>query len=178
MPFYEAANSFVELGGWQIGNPGIVTLDAENVLTPYGDPTLFDGVLEKIDELHRGASHVAIATNNKDIDFIAALHRQLPPEVPVFSGLTCENKKTSPDMFLKAAAHFDVDPSTGVHVEDQFLSLRGARMAGFAGLVIVKPIGPNGHKGVKFGRLIDTPARIGIGAVQGARRLLTDGIDG
>lgn len=181
MPFYEAAKSFTDLGGWQIGNPALVTLDAENVLTPYGDPTLLRGVSDRIAELQRCGAHVAVATNNKSAAFVDALGAQLTglsEEVPVFSGIDYANKKTSPDMFLAAARHYDVEPGEAVHVEDQFLSLRGARMAGFGGLVLLGPVGPNGHRGVKAGRLIDVPVRVGITAFQGARRFLRDGIDG
>lgn len=182
MPTYETAQRFTELGGWQLGSPELVTLDAENVLTPYGSPVLLDGVLDRIAELQRGerGAHVAVATNNKNQAFVDALAGQLTgleEEVPVFSGIDLPNKKTSPGMFQAAARHFDVNPANAAHVEDQFLSLRGARMAGFGLLVLLKPVGPNAHKGVRFGRPLDAAARLVIGVRAEYRRIQTEGLD-
>lgn len=81
-------------------------------------------------------------------------------------------------MFIAAADYFKVAPADAAHVDDQFLSLRGARMAGFGRLILAKPVGPNAHKGVKLGRSLDAAARGIIGFSQGVRHFATDGIDG
>ncbi len=40
MAFLEATGDFSELSFFHIGNAELATIDAENVLTPYGDPTI------------------------------------------------------------------------------------------------------------------------------------------
>lgn len=177
--YYQTAKSFEAIEPAQLAGAGLVTLDAENVLTLYGNPELAPGVFEKIISIQglnriapggggiEGGTPVAIATNNKDRGYIDELASQLPSGVVVFSGLDFANKKTSPAMFLAAAEHFDVDQATAVHVDDQYLSMRGARMAGFYGGVLVKPYGHSDHKGVKAGRPLDLSARLAIGYMRG-----------
>lgn len=165
------------------GDIQLVTLDAENVLTHYGNPALLSGVLDWARELQGGrhSVHLAVATNNRDPKFLHALDvqlRDLEERVPILSAVHHENKKKGPGMFLRAAAYFGVEPQHAAHVDDQVLSLRGARMAGFGALVLARPEGPNGHKGVKIGRPLDATARLAIATSQGLRRLWTDGIDG
>ena len=181
MAGYETVTALQDLETWNIAGTRLITLDAENVMTPYGDPTLFDGVLDWIRQRQLDKVNVAVATNNKDPEFVGVLREELEDlaeEVPVFSGLVLPNKKKSPGMFIAAADYFEVDPVIAAHVDDQFLSLRGARMAGFGRLVLAKPVGPNAHKGVKLGRSLDAVARGIIGFTQEGRHLATDGIDG
>jgi FMN phosphatase YigB (HAD superfamily) len=181
MAEYETVKTLQDLDTWNIAGTRLITLDAENVMTPYGDPTLFDGVLDWIKQRQLDKVNVAVATNNKNPEFVGALREELEDlaeEVPVFSGLVLPNKKKSPRMFKAAADHFEVGPAVAAHVDDQFLSLRGARMAGFGKLILAKPVGPNGHKGVKLGRPLDAAARIIIGLKQEAHHFATDGIDG
>lgn len=181
MSEYETIKTLQNLGAWNLAGTKLVTLDAENVMTTYGDPTLFDGVLDWIEQRQLDDVRVAVATNNKNPEFVAVLEEELeelPDEVPVFSCLTLPNKKQSPGMFIAAADYFGVDPADAAHVDDQFLSLRGARMAGYGRLILARPVGPNGHKGVKLGRPLDAAARGIITLTREARHLATDGIDG
>jgi FMN phosphatase YigB (HAD superfamily) len=181
MAGYETVKALQDLETWNIVGTRLITLDAENVITPYGDPTLFDGVLDWIRQRQLDKVNVAVATNNKDPEFVAVLEEELEElttQVPVFSGLNLPSKKKSPGMFIAAADYFEVDPAIAAHVDDQYLSLRGARMAGFGRLILAKPVGPNAHKGVKLGRSLDAAARGIIGFSQGVRHFATDGIDG
>lgn len=181
---FETVQRFTELYPMTLpGDIKLITLDAENVLTPYGDPTLFPGVLDQLRTFQekRYGAHLAVATNNRNEDFLGALDEELADVdecIPIFSAIDNENKKKGPGMFLRATEYFGVDPRHAAHVDDQFLSLRGARMAGFGTLVLARPEGPNGHKGVKLGRPLDATARLVIAASQGLRHLWTDGIDG
>ena len=163
-------------------NAELVTFDAENVLTDYGDYMLRKGVLEMLEDVTRynryASRHVAIATNNRSAEYVDGLVDQLPGHIPVFSGLQYANKKSSPAMFEAAAEYFGVDPRNCIHVDDQFLSHRGARQAHFAGGLLVRPFGSTDHYGVKAGRIIDQTVRAVARSGQLLRSIVTDGIDG
>lgn len=180
MPFLEGANEFTDLTFFDIAGGSLVTIDAENVLTNYGDSTIRDEALVIIDGWRslRKSPHLAVATNNRDPGYIADLKEQLPDSVPVLSGIDYESKKTSDEMFLAAAAMFNVNPEEAIHIDDQLLSFRGARMAGYMRGILVKPYGGTSHKGVKLGRALDYPVRTTLNVVQGINVLRTDGIDG
>lgn len=179
MAFLEAAGDFTDLTASDF-NAKLLTLDAENVLTGYGDSRIRDEALNLIVStlLSEESPYVAVATNNRSRDYVRGLEEQLPPSVRVLSGLDYENKKTSPEMFLAALALYDVKPNEAMHIDDQLLSFRGAKAAGFKKGILVKPFGSSGHVGVKIGRAIDRPVRVGLLAVDGARNLYRDGIDG
>lgn len=178
----QAARDILEITPNQLGNARLVTIDAENVITPYGAPELRDGTLEMMQSMiaqggERGR-YLAIATNNKSPDFVETLTGALPADIPVFSGLLFENKKRSPEMFQAAADYFNVLAEDAVHIDDQLLSHRGARQAGFLGGVLVRPYGSTKHFGVKAGRYIDTPVRWAVQARSAVTCAMTDGIDG
>ena len=179
MSFTAAAAGFSELPTIPPGNPRLITVDAENVLTAYGDPTIrYEAMCQLTRWQNRIDMDVAIATNNHDYEYVDSLHQQLRAlNIPVFSGLEYANKKTSPEMFLAAASAFEVEPIDCIHVDDQWLSFRGAKMAGFGRGVLVKPYGSTEHKGVKLGRLLDAPIRKTILAVQLVGDFRASGID-
>lgn len=180
MAFLEGANDFTDLTYFDIAGGRLVTIDAENVLTHYSDSTIRDEALVIIDgwESLRNPPRLAVATNNRDIGYIADLKEQLPDSVPVLSGIDHKSKNTSDEMFLAAAALFGVNPEEAIHIDDQLLSFRGARMAGYMRGILVKPYGGTSHKGVKLGRALDYPVRTTLKVVQGINGFRTDGIDG
>jgi predicted HAD superfamily phosphohydrolase YqeG len=180
MSFLEATGDFCKLTPFDF-NANLVTVDAENVLTDYGNPNIRPEALDLLKQtIGRNCVKIVVATNNKDQDYIDELKDQLfDLEIPVLSGLEYANKKTSADMFLGALAISDgVEPKNALHIDDQLLSFVGARMAGFGRGILVKPYGSNAHRGVKIGRVIDTPLRVGFRTFNAIREFRTDGIDG
>lgn len=175
----QGTGDFLATTSDQLGNADLVTIDAENVITLYKDPTLRSGALTMLEQIRdaRPGRRIAIATNNSNGFFVEALTEALPVSVPVFSGVEYANKKRSPDMFLAAAEYFGVRPEHALHIDDQLLSHRGARLAGFAGGILVKPYGSTKHFGVKVGRVADTPVRVATRAQAVIGRYITDGLD-
>ncbi len=170
------AKDILDITPDQLGNARLITVDAENVITAYGDPTLRKDALDMLrSQPHR---HIAIATNNKNSFFVESLVRALSPHVPVFSGIQYANKKQSPDMFLAAADHFGIPPDEAIHIDDQYLSHRGARQAGFLGGILVRPYGNTEHLGVKLGRVVDSSVRTTKILQATISGFITDGIDG
>lgn len=185
MAFLHATGDFINYSpGMEVIGAKLITVDAENVITAAGDPTLRPGALEKLEEFGNLGTKpgVAIATNNEDDYFVDGLSQQLPDSIPVLSGLDYQNKKLGPGMFLGATSLFEASPGDSVHVDDQYLSFRGAREAGYRGGLFVLPYGSTHHKGVKVGRVfIDYPAHMALTFRQDVRALgsfLIDGIDG
>ncbi len=178
MRFLSAAGRFDSVSPFDIGNSKLVTIDAENVLTPYHIPELFDGTLETIDRIRRPGVDVAVATNNSDMAYLVELKEQLPERVKVFGGDKYPNKKVSPGMFHAIRAEYGMGDAEAIHIDDQLLSFLGAKRAGFENGLLVRPTGYSEHKGVKAGRLLDTPVRVGLLAVRFLSELHTDGIDG
>lgn len=181
MPFTRAAGEFQTIGTFEVGNAQLITIDAENVLTPYRDPTIYAESLVVLDGLTRANQgyvqrHLAVATNNQDPDYILELQEQIP-DIKVFSAIKHASKKKSPDMFLAACAEYGIPPARSLHIDDQYLSFNGAKLARFSEGVLVKPTGRNGHSGVKLGRLLDTTLRASLGAKQAVHSYYTDGID-
>lgn len=179
MAFVEGVGDFTRVDAYEFAGASLVTLDAENVLTAYGVPTVrwaAHTAICNMLELSRPPA-IAVATNNHDPEYIAGLREDLPDGIPIFSGLEYANKKTSPEMFLAAAEHFDVDPTDAIHVDDQWLSFRGAKLAGFRRGLLVKPFGRNHHAGVKVGRLLDVPIRTSLRTGVAIQDFITDGFD-
>ncbi len=177
--FIRAARDFSELSGVDIGNAKLVTIDAENVLTAYGDPEIRPEAMAMLEKLrcHKNPLLLAVATNNKDPQFLLGLEQQLDPSIPIFAANEFANKKTSPDMFLAAAEYMNIDPLEAIHIDDQLLSFRGARMAQFAGGILVKPFGSNLHIGVRVGRVLDNSVRRVLSIKQSVSDISASGID-
>jgi beta-phosphoglucomutase len=70
------------------------------------------------------ADHVKMLINLKEIDIPVATFDA------TVDGLEIEHKKPSPDIFLKAAAKLDVDPSHCLVVEDAISGVKSAKAAG------------------------------------------------
>lgn len=178
--YFAVANDISSISPDQLGNAKLLTVDAENVLTDYGNPILREEalpILESWESMEPGRC-LAIATNNTDRDFIEELSGQLPEEILVFSGLGYASKKKSSEMFLAACEALSEHPSRAVHIDDQRLSHRGAKLAGFAGGVLVKPYGRDGHRGVAAFRIFDQVCREVYESTNAARSIYRDGLFG
>lgn len=156
----------LQAAGDLLGDAQLVTFDAENVITGAGDPQLRDGAMEMLegvqaqyvlvdDSRDAARRHVAVATNNANPAFVNGLEEQLPSHIKVVSGLEFASKKKSPEMFLALAGLYNVAPRRCVHVDDQWLSMRGARMAGYSRGVLVSDYGITEHRGVRIFRPVD-----------------------
>ena len=177
---FEVADDISQITPDQLGNAKLLTVDAENVLTDYGDPALREeamSILESWQDAKPGRQ-IAVATNNADRAFIEELTSYLPEEIIVFSGLKYASKKRSSEMFLAACAEFNVQPGQALHIDDQRLSHRGAKMAGYYGGVLVKPYGKDGHRGVAAFRIVDQISRETNQSINAARSLYRDGLFG
>lgn len=150
-------------------NVGLVCFDAENVVVPFGEDTLFPGVKETIRELQSGGVNTCMLTNMTDGERAKRIAGELGT-ASIHKGMVYDlNKKvpskTEPTMFELALEHPGLGSAgtRAVMVDDQLKNALGARKVdGITDYFWTFPKGIKQHLGVALVRPIEVPVGLGI----------------
>lgn len=109
---------------------------------------LSPGAIPLLDALKRGGMPITIATSSPraNLDFFIehlALERWFDPAVIVHDDGTFPGKP-APDVYLRAAARLELEPSACVVVEDAISGIEAARRAGAGKIIALGPVERHG----------------------------------
>jgi HAD superfamily hydrolase (TIGR01662 family) len=149
-----------------------VSFDLDKTLTGYVTPSVPEEAVGALTLLAGHGIKLALVSNARGgrIERVRRIGDELSDKTGARVGTIVPSDATGqakphPAMFEAAAKAAGVEPGTCIHVGDQFCKdIIGAERAGFAGTVLVAPIGEGDHLGV---RLLQRPVEFALRPILG-----------